>query len=146
MRFVQSWWPVIGIALFLVGCGSGDQPALHSVTGTVTYGGKPLENATVTFVPEAGLAAVGRTDSAGRFTLRTRGMDGAMAGPFKVVIMAVEQVRKVSPEESENLTDAERRKLSKSLIPAKYSLPEESGLEATIIAGQKNDFTFALIL
>jgi hypothetical protein len=64
-------------------------------TGIVTYNGNTLEGAQVTFFParrEGGRPATGRTDSEGRFRLKTyvggpTFEDGAQADDYKVVIV-----------------------------------------------------------
>ncbi|MBM4097163.1 MAG: carboxypeptidase regulatory-like domain-containing protein [Planctomycetes bacterium] len=69
----------------LVGCGSS---GIVSVSGTLTYKGKPVTNAFVNFVPaDGGRPSMGETDAAGKFTLtydpQTK---GAKAGKHKVFV------------------------------------------------------------
>src|SRR5262245_6481550 len=82
---------VIG-ALSLAGCDAG--PKFLPVTGVVTLDGKPVEGATVAFAPiPAGIASVGVTDSAGRFTLQSQtDKAGAVAGKYNVTVIKVEAV------------------------------------------------------
>lgn len=61
----------------LIGCGGGaeDIPELATVTGTLTYKGKPLPGASIAFVPEgqtSGTGAYAVTDESGRFELMHR--------------------------------------------------------------------------
>jgi len=83
--------PLCLFSVVLMGCGGTDGPALDlaPAEGTLTIGGAPLPNALVTFHPESGRPATGRTDDAGHFTLMTKGPgDGAAVGNHKVTVMA----------------------------------------------------------
>jgi hypothetical protein len=68
----------------LAGCGNS---GVVSVSGTLTYKGKPVTNAFVNFVPEKGRPSMGETDEKGRFTLtydpQTK---GAQIGKHKVFV------------------------------------------------------------
>jgi hypothetical protein len=67
------------LMVMVVGCGSA-HPPLTIVTGTVTYDGKPLDDATVALIPNVGdgttKPASGTTDAQGNFTLTTTYPDG----------------------------------------------------------------------
>jgi hypothetical protein len=125
-------------------CQRSDRPKLYPVTGTITYDGKPLADATVTFLPENGKVAVGATDASGNYTLSTQGEPGAMEGLFRISIVAMEQVKKYTPEEFEQLTDAERAKAHQSRIPTRYANPNGTELTATVTAAGPNNFSFNL--
>jgi hypothetical protein len=127
----------------LSACGSSDKPELLAVTGTVTYKTQPLKNASVVFMPEGGMVAIGRTDEAGHFELNTQGEPGAAEGTYKVVITAVEDLPQKEAGQTADGGPVERPGLSKSLIPEKYGSPKTSGLDATVSADKK-EFTFAL--
>ncbi|GIW78464.1 MAG: hypothetical protein KatS3mg105_0271 [Gemmatales bacterium] len=83
--------------LFVVAIGCGDGRKYVPVSGTVTYKGKPLANASVIFQPIAednenpGSGSFGRTDEEGRFTLkRIDGQgEGALAGKHRVSISII---------------------------------------------------------
>ena len=80
----------IGVLWMLVvvnGCGKGG-PQVAPVNGRVTLGGRPLENADVTFQPDGSQrASIGRTDPDGRYELAyKRGQPGAIVGPHTVRI------------------------------------------------------------
>ncbi len=65
-----------------------EQPRVVPVSGQVRYAGKPLAEAKVLFVPQAGgRPATGDTDQQGRFRLTTfeRG-DGALVGEHAVTV------------------------------------------------------------
>lgn len=82
---------VLGLIILLTGCGEKG-PLLVPVTGTVTLDGKPIEKASVTFMPAEGQPqpASGETDAQGKFKLRTtigpKDYVGALPGKFLVII------------------------------------------------------------
>ena len=88
---------LLGLAVVLAtGCGGSKKFA--SVSGKVTLNGKPLPNATVSFLPiaeqgsiEAGEASIGKTNEKGEFALRsTTGKNGALVGHHRVSISALD--------------------------------------------------------
>jgi hypothetical protein len=91
----RSGWVVV--CLMLTGCG-GSSYKTPPVSGRVILDGKPLSNATVTFVPVAGPAeadkepppsSVGTTDQDGRYSLVLNSggkSKGAVVGKHKVII------------------------------------------------------------
>lgn len=75
------------MSLVASGCGSDKVSGLAPVTGTVTYQGKAVDGAGVTFIPDGGgLTGVGVTDAQGKFTISTRGQPGAQIGSCKVSV------------------------------------------------------------
>lgn len=152
----RSWW-LVGL-LTLVGCSGALRdkwrdglPPTHRTGGRVAHNGKPLEGATVVFITKAPrsnrvIAATGRTDAAGRFTLRTyTSGDGAIAGQHQVMITKTVMVSPtgqplVANKQGEFLEPL----VEKSLMPEKYRSPTDSGLVATVVPGQSNDFEFLL--
>lgn len=126
-------------------------PPAHPASGRVDYDGTPLEGATVVFVTtvpgsKRTIAATGRTDSSGQFVLRTyRPGDGAIVGSHQVMIsksvMVTESGKPAVPNAQGEILDAT---VEKSLIPEKYRSPADSGLDATVVAGSRNEFTFSL--
>jgi hypothetical protein len=75
------------IVIGLSGCGSSG-PAVHTVSGTLTYQGSPLPNMGVTFQPvDNSRPSYGETDAEGHFTLRYTGTeDGALEGEHIVFV------------------------------------------------------------
>ena len=132
---------VAALAITAAGCGRGDKLLMADAAGTVTYNGDPLEGATVVFAPDSGLPATGVTDADGRFTLNTRGEPGAVVGPGKVAVTAIEQLIVVEGREP---TAQELANMSRSLIPEKYGHPTTSELSADVKADETNEFTFKL--
>lgn len=131
----------------LVGCGSSGPPPgpkkldVVPAGGTVTYQGMPVANATVSFQHSEGSAsASGKTDASGKFTLSTYGTnDGAPVGKYKVTV-AVSAVQELEP----GVLAPEPEGGFKSPIPERYGDPAQSGLEAEIPAGGKQDLAIDL--
>lgn len=131
----------IVLTSLVVGCGSSN-PSVALVEGTVTYQGKPVEGADVSFwgkgAPQAG---IGKTDAAGKFQISTFGKnDGALLGPHVVVV-----AKKAS---TEGITAADMAAGKKpapitNQIPAKYSDMSQSPLRAEVASGP-NKFDFKL--
>lgn len=86
---------LVAILLCLAGCSQKNPnlPPQHPVSGTVTLDGKPLTGAGVMFLPRGdtrGTGAMGMTDDAGKYTLKTDfGGPGAPEGEFAVTISKV---------------------------------------------------------
>lgn len=73
-RFNARLGPIFYLSaslLLALGCSGApsDQPALGSVTGTVTLDGTPLANVWVGFAPQGGRSSMGLTDKDGRYKL-----------------------------------------------------------------------------
>ena len=129
----------------LVGCGGNSKtgPATVEARGTVTLGGKPVEDANVVFYPDMGLdgarlTSQAITDREGRFRLRThvgggKFKPGIIPGQYSVAISKLD-------------TAAIKTMLAppKNLLPRKYADPKSSQLRAEVAAGRENDFPFAL--
>lgn len=87
------WLSIANLALLfpvlLVGCGGSDRPSLAPASGVVRLDGEPVEGATVTFIPVGGgRPASGRTDSNGRYTIKTyHDAPGAIVGDHKVGVV-----------------------------------------------------------
>lgn len=129
------------------GCGGSSEPADRpqrvSVTGTVLYQERPVEGATVVFIPQGGNhGAVGVTDASGRFMLTTFDRDdGAVPGDYSVTVRKVEM-----PPAVQGATDDAPPPAGdpKPLLPDKYASAATSGLQAKVAEGQPNHFEFEL--
>jgi hypothetical protein len=91
-----------------LGCGSETGlEGLVEVSGLITYDGKPVEAATVAFVPEGeGRAASGMTDADGKFQLTTlKPGDGARPGRYKVTVSKVENLGPESQITAQEMSD-----------------------------------------
>jgi len=137
------------LVLFLPGC--GNRIPVTPVTGTVTLNGEPVENAMVTFIPDAssGTVATATTDKEGRYVLKTYIGDktafGAFPGGYKVTVVKRVQtdfpdldLKNLTPEEEEALSNqvsaALRGRAPKYeyLVPKKYGSQQTSELSAEV--------------
>jgi hypothetical protein len=112
--------------VFCIGCG-GD---LGKVSGNVTLDGEPVENALITFEPEAGgRMSYGLTDKSGNYTLvYTNEQDGAEIGKHRVIIEG-----KVDGDPDQGIESR------REYIPAEYN--SQSTLTAEVTGGkQTHDF------
>jgi len=128
---------VLAIAAMVpIACSGGS--GLSSVSGKVTYQGKPVPKGTVAFQstnPE-GRNATGAIGEDGSYTLQTENPgDGALPGDYNVTISARDEV----------ILDYIPLKPPpvKRLAPAKYEKAETSGLKATVKSGS-NTINFDL--
>lgn len=145
------------VALFAVGCGEGSN--LLPASGTVTYNGKPVEGALVTFLGEGNKLGSGTTDAAGKYTISTLGKSGATPGKNQVAVSkqssgasdvpqaAKGPVTPPSPEEIQKMSADMKKSMSgsavKHLLPEKYADPAQSGFTADVQPG-KSTFDFTL--
>ena len=127
---------LFAILALATGCGDG-RPARIAVSGTVTYRGKPLDGANVTFVPKGSRPASGQTDAQGRFTLQTFSSgDGVVAGDHVVCVV------KSVPDPKDKKKSPYPKMIS--VTPARYATPVQSPLKATVASKGSNDFRFEL--
>lgn len=130
----------------VIGCGSGSD--LVPATGKVTYAGKPLAGATVTFVPSQGTPAIGVTNDNGEFSVNTRELPGVAPGRYMVGIMKISSsgdTSNLKPEDMMKMMNSGQMPNSKNECPPKYAAPQTSGLEAEVTADKsKNVFEFQL--
>ena len=148
---VWTRFVVLGsLSALLLGCGGdsgGDRPTAP-VKVSVSYKGKPLDGAIVTFISvENPQPAVGTTDASGSCTLTTyKTNDGAIIGSNVITISKSEidkkNIKPPRPEDADLIGVTPTPNL-KSLIPNKYSLPGSSGLKEEVQKGQ-NTVTFVL--
>jgi hypothetical protein len=142
-------WGVVSAAMLLpqlIGC-SGTDPNLPKVvptSGVVSYQGKPVEGADITFNNEAaGITGTGKTDSLGRFVLSTFGDgDGVVPGRQVVAIRRVDVIDKTPPGADDMVAGPPPE--IRWIIPEKYSIPTKSGLTADVSESGPNKFTFDL--
>ena len=151
---IQRWIATLLLAsawCVVPGCGSG-RPQTTRVTGTVTYQGKPVEQANVMFACKTGRPAEAITDAAGRFILTTfREGDGAIGGDHTVVISKYVSVSNAAGKSAisapaTTIVDLRNPQTPppRQAIPARYTSPSESPLRVTVTVGGDNDFTFKL--
>jgi len=125
-----SWFLVLGVCCYLVGCGGPEHPDVGRVSGVVTLDGKPLPEATVMFQPTEGRASIATTDSAGKYSLiYLDGVPGARLGAHKVIIRT-----EIPGEDGQP-------PIAKEKLPKKYH--EQTELTADVKRGS-NTFDFPL--
>lgn len=150
MASPRSWLGCFGVVLASVGCGSDHAP----VSGVVTFNGKPVPNATVTFKPRDGdKFSFGVTDANGAYALKVAGtaegmQRGAKIGEHDVKIVAIESTAQAgagSPAGLGSLVDVSNGPARiKYLLPRKYHEYSTSGLEYRVVSGGHRDANFAL--
>lgn len=131
---MRPTWLGCLVLLALAGAGCGEQkPALVPVRGHVTFRGTPLTGGAIVFTPDperggSGPLACARIDNDGGFVLRTGQDVGAVPGWHRVTFTA-RASDSTSPE---------------TLLPARYSDPEQSGQSGEVKPGQGNVIEFHL--
>ncbi len=106
------------LTLFVIsltsGCSRSDAPPLGKVSGVVTLNGKPVPNASVTFIPtEGGRPASGETNNNGEYTLTfSSSHNGAKVGKNQVFIGTARDASAGNPA-------------VKEAIPPRYNLKSE---------------------
>ena len=114
---------------------SGQSSQLISVSGTVTLDGKPLNYATVSFVPQGntpGHGGTGPTDVAGKYQVNyLRGGKGLLPGSYKVTISCflMPDGKPPPPDVPVMQTKAD------SVVPYQYSDINMTPLTAEVKAG-----------
>ena len=152
MRFIVSSFVLLSLVT-LTGCGPKSDGNFF-VTGTVTHGGQPLEDARVVFIPDGGSGegASGRTDASGKYVLTTSsGNDasGTKPGEYRVTVSKTELVwdgRSYLPTESGD-PDAEPVKDEKTvhLLPTEYGNFSTTPFRAVVTESRDgNVFDFAI--
>jgi hypothetical protein len=133
-----------GLCLFLGGCGGPVVPELYSVSGKVTYQGKPVPKAKINFIPVnkedakkanlPGDRAGAETDENGEYVVFWGSEnEGAPAGKYMITIVAFAPY---GPNDDTEVAPP-------SLIPKSYSDPKTSGLTREV-KEQDNTFNFDL--
>lgn len=160
---------ICGILVLFTGCGGGsggdgDRVTVYPVSGKITMAGAPVANAIVSYAPQAGQpAASGVTNSSGEYQLTTyEGYDGAAEGAYVVLVSKSAGGSSDEPSEEDmhaamsgggggppgghaggGSGDGSEQEET-SLLPAKYSDRDLSGLEATVSKDGENVFDFEL--
>jgi hypothetical protein len=135
---------LVGLAVcslaFFSGCGGADDGRV-SISGTVTLDEKPVEGAMIAFIGGGGGAlATASTDKDGKFQTRVA-LGTNQVTVSKEDASAAAQAAPKSEEDTLMGTDAQYKEQlkskPKSLVPAKYSNPDTSGLQFEIVAGMQ---------
>ena len=150
----MSTFRVLGIVVLFAclcscGCSKGNLSGLVPCKGKVTLNGSPCAGAQVQFIPsssDSGRTAIGETDSAGNFTVRTlQPDDGAYPGEYKIAITRFEFV---GPESKVVIEDNPTKEVpgrpQENTLPKKYAKAASSGLTISVPPGGKKDIVFEL--
>jgi hypothetical protein len=141
---------VAGLLLLAMGCGSKG-----SISGTVTYNGKPITSGTIVFAPDSGEPSVNAPIADGKYTI-----DKVPPGPAKVGVSSVfsgsgaltpmQMALQKSggkppegdiPEGARKLMEGASNAKQGVKIPDDYGDPSKSGLTYTVKGGkQTQDF------
>jgi hypothetical protein len=123
----------------LAGLGCGSRLPMGQVSGRVTYGGKPVTEATIEFRPERGPGAFAALDSDGRYVLQTKASnDGVVAGRNAVAIVPVVEFKLQNMRSPQKTTGG-----TAIVIPEQFRRTETSGLAVDVKPGS-NVFDFEL--
>lgn len=118
---------VLGVLLLQSCSGSGAVPT-YPVTGSVTFGGKPIEKGSIVFDPADGQG--------------TSAMGGIENGQFTAQVPAGEKILRISAVRTTDQKDQYGSLISESYVPAKYNL--ESEIKKTVKPNEENKFDLAL--
>jgi hypothetical protein len=139
------WLACVAVACLISGgCESApDGPQTYPVTGVVTQGGQPVQDALVAFTPADGEAisagAQVRTAEDGEFDVSItldQGKStqrGLPTGKYSVTVVKMETAG-----------DASLDNPPKNVLPAKYASPATTPLEAVVQPDGENQFKFEL--
>ncbi|RUL87456.1 hypothetical protein [Tautonia sociabilis] len=145
-RRVALFLSLVG-AVAVIGCGSGGPP-LVKVEGTVTFDGKPLENAELTFVPDQGNTHVtpgsAVTAADGSYKARYMGRFGLAEGAYKITFRKMEVQPDVTNMPQEMLDDPAQLELggfTRQALPEAYADISKTAFDIQVTAnGGPYDF------
>lgn len=136
MTILVRYVMLLAVALVVGGCSETSNQ--KSISGTVTFDGKPLDKGQITFVPISGTAGptAGAEIIDGHFEISATG--GTFAGKFRVEVTASRPSgRKVPDRYTGKLTES-----FEQYIPGAYNV--ESQMFADVKASEKNYFEFSV--
>jgi len=132
---------VLLVLLLFCSLAAGCAKPKGSISGKVTYQGKPLTTGFVTFTPEKGPAVTSPIDGEGNYRV-----EKVPVGAAKISVTAVsgtntESLRKVSnPKDPKEMMKALKPESTGLKIPLTYNDPDQSGLTYTVQQGpQEHD-------
>jgi hypothetical protein len=124
--------PVLWLSCIVAGCDSNKN--LVTVTGNVTYQGKPLEQGSIVFISPHSRQVTGEIKSGNILSVTTlHDNDGIAAGEYSVAITSRDQSEKYNNSMA-----------PPSLIPVRYADVSTSGLKANIQPNKNNVLQFDL--
>lgn len=127
VKFVWSCWLSAAFLVLLPGCGKkGPNIELVFVSGTAIMDGRPLEGASIVFIPlksQQPQPSWGFTDADGNYSLKSsQGKVGTATGPYRIVISKM-VMADGSPIPAGSQTGGAD---GKELIPYPHSDPRQS--------------------
>lgn len=131
----------LGVLLALAGCAPDWQLPLGKICGAVTYNGEPLPAAQIVFYLPGGRSATGRIED-GQILDVTTYYETGDGAPLGTLIVTIHQILEAQDFPSPQLGQRQAS-MPKPPFPARYSNPDQSGLEADVQPGL-NEFTFEL--
>ena len=117
---------VLAVAI-LGGCSGKKEWPKASVTGQVTYKGKPLDHGRVVFIHEQGHGGAGEIGADGRYTLQ------AILGPNRVMIECKDPHATTTDPGRPNMP------IPANFIPDRYTNHVDSGLTAEVREGENTE-------
>ncbi|MHC5537117.1 carboxypeptidase-like regulatory domain-containing protein [Singulisphaera rosea] len=138
-----TFFCLAAIPLGMIGSGCGDGITLVPAAGTVTLDGKPLEGATLSFVPAMGnsvsTAGTDVTGPEGNFSMTYNGRAGLSPGKYKVMLSKTEEIESKAKKVPDVFAKASFEKklmgMVKETIP-----PQKLEKEIDVPAGGAKDF------
>ena len=132
------------VAVATLGCGSGSSfPAgtTGTLKGTVTLDGAPAPaGTTVTFIHTSAVPANAIVGPDGTYTAKMAGEPKVLTGDYRVTVADPPQKM---PTNEEMAAGGQMPTAAKAVVPAKYNVPETSGLTVTVNEGE-NTFDIAM--
>jgi hypothetical protein len=139
MQQCRLFWGALalGLVIGLAGCGAGG-PKRYGVTGMVMFQGKPLNQGSITFLPDDPQlgASGGALIKDGQYSIPAK--QGLLPGRYKVSIGSADPKKVADPDEMPGAPGP----VYKDRIPAKYNT--STTLTAEVQADGKNQFDFEL--
>ena len=126
---------MIGFSLLnMAGCGPGDNR--QSLTGTVSWQGKPLPRGVITFYPKGQGSTVGCEIIDGKFLIEM--INGATLGKYRVEIVAFRPTGKSEFDIDQN----KQVSIEEQYLPKQFN--SDSILDAEVVGNKSNTFEFDL--
>jgi len=134
MLIRRAAWACGGLTLLLALAGCGGDAAIGEVSGTISYGGKPVEEGAITFTPIDGKGRTGGGEiKDGQYTAK-----GVAVGRMKV---SITNAKVYGYKKLYDTPDSPKQALKRNEIPEKYN--EKTELEYEVKPG-KNEKNWEL--
>jgi len=132
---------VLLVLLLMCSLAAGCAKPKGSISGKVTYQGKPLTTGFVTFTPEKGPAVNSPIYGEGKYRVESVPVGAAKISVTAVSATSTETLRKVSnPKDPKEMMKALKPESTGTKIPSTYNDPDKSGLTYTVQQGpQEHD-------